>query len=68
MVPDIFARFHWYIYTRPLHHYYVLDAGGVGRSLIHVGLEGQRLAAPEETVSGNYYLGLGIEDPAVQAT
>src|SRR5690606_33173633 len=66
VVPDILSSFHRNINACSLYYYYIGNARSVCSSLIHVGLEWQRLAAPEEAVCSNYYLGLGIENPAVQ--
>ena len=56
MIPYILSGLHGHIDACSLDHYYILHAGGVGGGLIHIGLEGQGFAAPEEAVCGNYYL------------
>ncbi|VVB72852.1 Uncharacterised protein [uncultured archaeon] len=64
---DIFALLHGDLDASPLDHYYLLHAWGIGCCLVNIGLEGQRLAAPVQTISCNDHLGLGVQYPAVKA-
>jgi len=56
VIPDILSCLHGHIDACSLDHYYILHAGCVSGGLIHIGLEGEGFAAPEEAVCGDYYL------------
>ncbi len=68
IVEDIASLGHGDCHAGSLDDYYLLDGWCGLHGLIYVGLEGQWLAAPEESISCDYNLGLSVVHTAVQAT